>query len=131
MTFQVQSCLLTCWTVREWDVVICDIVEEMDLFFFEKQCGCNGVDWSVAPALVEETTIMVKCVEEVKVRLGPQPIETSDFKVGPLIRCYQHLQDRESYKNHSRSGSGCKIFRRRRSRSPWSCPPQYALGAPS
>jgi hypothetical protein len=40
--------------------------------------------WSVAPTLVEESTILVKRFEIVGVGFRSQPIEVTNFKVGPL-----------------------------------------------
>ena len=59
MTLQLHPLVITCWTMRERDVVIGDVVEEMDLVFLEKQAGGNGVDRSVTPPLIEEPTIMI------------------------------------------------------------------------
>lgn len=41
-------------------MVISDIVEEVNLVFFEKETGSDGVDWSITPSLVEETTVLVE-----------------------------------------------------------------------
>lgn len=38
----------------------------------------------ISPSLVEESTIFIQYVEEVGVRLGAEPIQVGDFKVGPL-----------------------------------------------
>lgn len=46
--------------VCEGDMVVGDIVEEMNLVLVEKQAGGDGVDGSIAPTLVEETTIPVE-----------------------------------------------------------------------
>lgn len=39
------------------------------------------MDGRVTPALVEETTILVKMVKEVKVGLATKPVEVTDLKV--------------------------------------------------
>ena len=41
MTFQPQPGLLPRGTVREGDVVVCDVVEEVDLIFVEEEAGAN------------------------------------------------------------------------------------------
>lgn len=84
MTSQIQSRLLTGWAVGEGNVVVSNLVPEMDLFFLEQYAGRDGVDWCVAPSLIEETAIPVERLEVVKVLFGPQPVQASDFKVGPL-----------------------------------------------
>jgi len=84
VTFQVQASLLSSRTVREWDMIICNVIEEVDFFFFEKQTCGNGVDWSITPTLVEEPTIFIKSLEVVQVGFWPEPVEITNFKVRPL-----------------------------------------------
>lgn len=50
-------------------MVICDVVEEVDFIFPKEEAGGDGVDWSVAPSFVEETTVFVKSFEKVDVGL--------------------------------------------------------------
>lgn len=38
----------------------------------------------IAPALVEEAAVPVQALEKVDVRLGPEPVEITNLKVGPL-----------------------------------------------
>jgi hypothetical protein len=55
--------------VREGDVVVCNVVEEMDFVSVEqKTCG-DRVHGSITPSLVEEATIFVEGVKEVEVSL--------------------------------------------------------------
>lgn len=42
-------------TVCEWNMIISDVVEEVDLILFEHQGCSNRMDWSVTPALIEES----------------------------------------------------------------------------
>lgn len=70
--------------MREWDVVVSNIVEEMNLFLLqEKTCG-DGVNGSIAPTFVEESTILVKSLEVIQVCFGSQPVEIANFEIGPL-----------------------------------------------
>lgn len=43
--------------------------------------------WRIAPSFVKETALMVQKVEIVQISIGPQPVQTADFKVRPLIIC--------------------------------------------
>jgi len=42
------------------------------------------VNGSIAPALIEETAILIEGLKEVEIRLGTEPLEVADFEVGPL-----------------------------------------------
>ena len=84
MTFQLHPFVVARGAVGEWDVVVGNVVEEMHFFLLQEQGGGNGVDRSIAPSLIEESTVMVERVEVVEVGFGPQPVEVADFKVGPL-----------------------------------------------
>lgn len=53
----------------EWNVVIGDVVEEVNLVAMQGQPCSNRMDWRVTPAFVEKATILVKAVEEVKIGL--------------------------------------------------------------
>jgi hypothetical protein len=85
VALQIQAGLLAGWTVSEWDMVVSNVIEEVDFFLLEeKTCG-NGMDWSIAPTLIEETSILVELLEVVSVGLGSKPIQIANFEVGPLI----------------------------------------------
>ena len=87
MTTQLVSQLLSRGAMGEGDVVVCDVVEEVDLILLQHQRRGDGVDWSIAPSLVEETAILVERCEVVDISLGPQPLQATDFEVGPLNIC--------------------------------------------
>lgn len=53
--------------MREWDVVVCDIVKEVDFGFIEQETRSDRVDWCITPSFVEETAVFVECFEEVDV----------------------------------------------------------------
>lgn len=53
--------------MREWDVVICDVIEEMDFVLVEEETSRNRMHWSVAPSLVEKSTVLVERLEEIDV----------------------------------------------------------------
>lgn len=69
MTFQLFPQGVASRAMCEGNVIVCNIVEEMDLILFEHQPCCNGVHRSVAPALIEESAIAVERLEEVEVSL--------------------------------------------------------------
>jgi hypothetical protein len=72
--------------VREWVVVICNIVEEVDLLFFQHQRSSERVNRCITPALVEEATSLIESLKIVDVLLGPEPVEVAYLKIGPLLR---------------------------------------------
>lgn len=84
MATQVQPRLLIARAMGEGYVVVGDLVEEVNLLLLEHGGRSNGVDGRIAPSLIEEATILVQGREVVNVRLGPQPFQAADFKVGPL-----------------------------------------------
>lgn len=84
MASQIQSCLLTCWAVGEGNMIVGDFVPEVDLVLGKQDAGSDGVDGCVTPSFVEETALAVESLEVVEVLLGPEPGQTSDFKVRPL-----------------------------------------------
>jgi len=84
VTLQFQSLLLAGWAMGKWNVVVGDVLEEVDFIFVQEKTGSNRMDWSIAPTLVEESTILVKRFEKVGVGFRSQPIEVTNFKVGPL-----------------------------------------------
>lgn len=70
--------------MRERNMIVCNVVEEVDLFLFQHKSSSNGVDRSIAPSLIKETTVLVQRLEIIKVCLGPQPVQVTNLKVGPL-----------------------------------------------
>jgi hypothetical protein len=82
---EVKSSLLTRGAVSEWNVVVCDIVEELDLILVQEQTRSNRVDRRVTPSLVEEATILVQRFEKINVGLASKPFQAADLKVRPLI----------------------------------------------
>jgi len=69
VALQILSVLLASRAVREWDMVVRDVVEEMDLIFRKHESGGDGVNRCVAPSLVEEATVLIQRFKEVNVRL--------------------------------------------------------------
>lgn len=55
------------------NVVIGNVVEEVEFVLVEEKTGCDGVDRSIAPALVKETTLVVEVIEEVNVSRRAEP----------------------------------------------------------
>lgn len=60
----------------EWYVVVGNVVEEVNLVLGKHQTGGDGVDWSVTPALVEETTLVVEVVEVGDVSIRSEPVKS-------------------------------------------------------
>lgn len=74
MALRLKPCLLASWAVRKGDVIVGDVVEEVDLFLLEEEAGCNGVDWSITPAFIEEPAISIERFEKINVRLRSEPL---------------------------------------------------------
>lgn len=72
--------------MREGDVVVGDIVEEVDLVLLQQEGSGDGVHGSISPPLVEESTVLIKRFEKVNVCLRTQPIQVANLKVGPLLK---------------------------------------------
>jgi hypothetical protein len=111
VAFQFLPQTITSWAVCEWDMIVCDVVEEVDLLSFEHQGSGNRVDRRIPPALIEESAVKVERVKEVEVGFGAQPVQVANFEIGPLQvvrRC----------KNQgmvcSQSGNGCRSCHRHR-----------------
>lgn len=49
--------------MREWNVVIGNVIEEMDFLFLEQKSGCNGVHRSITPSFVEESAVFIQGLE--------------------------------------------------------------------
>lgn len=75
--------------MREWYVVVCNVVEEVDFFLFEEKPSTNRMDGRISPTFVEETTVFIEAVEVVGVGLRSKPVEIANFKVGPLCNICQ------------------------------------------
>lgn len=69
MTFQFLPQSVASGAMRKRNVIICNIIEEVKFILFEHQTSGDGMDGSIAPALVEETSIAVEGIEEVDVGL--------------------------------------------------------------
>ena len=85
MTAKLCSNTLSRGAVGEWDVVVRNVVEEMDLFLLEHETCGNRVHWSITPSLVKETTVLVQSIKVINVRLRAQPVQATNLKVGPLL----------------------------------------------
>ena len=84
MTLVVQSVLLAGRAVGEGNVVVGNVVEEVNLLLLEGKTSSDRVNGSITPALVEETTVPVELLKVVEVGRAAEPVEVSDFEVGPL-----------------------------------------------
>ena len=65
--FQVEAALLARGAVRERDMVVGDILEEMDFFFLEEEACGDGVHGGVTPPLIEEAAVFVELLKVVEV----------------------------------------------------------------
>jgi hypothetical protein len=70
--------------VSEGDVVIGNVIEEVDLIFRKEKRGSNGVDRSITPAFVKESSVLIKRFEIVSICLTAQPVQVANLEVGPL-----------------------------------------------
>jgi hypothetical protein len=77
----VETVLLAGRTVGEGNVVVCNVVEEMDLLLLQHQRRGQRMDRRIAPTLVEETTGVVEGLEVVDVLLGAEPVQVADLEV--------------------------------------------------
>jgi hypothetical protein len=84
MTFQIQSRFLASRAMGKWYMVVGNVVKEMYFFLLQKKTGSNGVDWSIAPTLIKESSVLIKGIEVVEICLRPEPVKVANFKVGPL-----------------------------------------------
>ena len=50
-------------------MVVCDVIEEVDLLFLQKECRCDGVDRCITPSLVKKATVVVERLEIIYVSL--------------------------------------------------------------
>lgn len=113
----------------EWDVVVSDVVEEVDLFLLQEETGGDRMDRGVAPSFVEEAAVFVEVGKEINVCLGSKPVEVSNFEIGPLLRVSTISSINTG--EHSQSGSGCRSLHHRHSRNPGSFLRQHARGVSS
>lgn len=74
MTLQLQSFVLARRTMRERHVVICNVVEEVNLLLLEQECRRDGMHRGIAPSLVEEPPIPIQGAEEIQIRLRAKPV---------------------------------------------------------
>lgn len=84
MALRINPCLLTSRAVREGDVIVCDIIEEVNFFLLQEETGCNGMNRRIAPAFIEKSTCLVERFEIIHVRLRSEPLKASNFKIRPL-----------------------------------------------
>jgi hypothetical protein len=116
VTLQVQSGLLASWAVGEWNVVVGNVVEEMDFVLVKEKTSSNRMYGSITPTLVEESTILVERFEVVEVGFRSEPIEVTDFEVGPL-----RIHISKDFWKIIRDlpyGNGCRSLRHHHSRNP-------------
>lgn len=55
--------------MAERNMIVRDIVEEVDVFLVEHERCSDGMHRSVTPSFVEEATILIEFLEEIKIRL--------------------------------------------------------------
>jgi hypothetical protein len=53
--------------MRKWHMIISNVVEKVNFTFIEHQRCCNAVNRSIAPSLVEETTVLIKMLEVIDI----------------------------------------------------------------
>lgn len=87
MAFIVQSLLLCCRTMCEWNMPVSNIVEKVYFLLLQQKARGNGMHRRIAPSLVKETAILIQHIEEIDVGFRSQPIKVTNFKIGPLVTC--------------------------------------------
>jgi hypothetical protein len=70
----------------ERDVIISNIVEEVDFLFFQEKTGGDGMYRCITPTFVEESTILIEGLKIVEICLRTEPVEVTNFKIGPLSK---------------------------------------------
>lgn len=83
MALQIQPRLLARGAMRKGHVIIRNLVEKVNLVLLQHQRSGNAVDRRIAPALVEESALMVEEVEVIHIRLAAQPVKTADLEIRP------------------------------------------------
>jgi len=68
----------------EWNMIVCNVVEEVDVSLVEHETGGNRVHGCITPSLVEETAVLVEALKKVKICLRPKPVKVANLKVRPL-----------------------------------------------
>lgn len=71
MTLVIQFVLLACRTMREGNMIVPNVVEEVYFLFLQHQTRSNGVNRCVTPSLVEEATVPIQRSKEVNIGLRP------------------------------------------------------------
>ena len=72
--------------MRERYVVVCNIVEKVNFFLLQEKTRGDGVNGSITPSLVKETTVLVELVKVIEISLRSEPVEVADFEIGPLVK---------------------------------------------
>lgn len=84
VTLQLCPKSLTGRTVREWNVIVGNVVEEVNLLLLQHEASSNRVHRSIAPPLIKEPAVLVQRLKKVNVRLRSQPVEATNLEIGPL-----------------------------------------------
>ena len=84
MTLVVKSELFTRWAMGKRNMVVGNVIEEVDLLLVQQKPGGDRVYGSIAPAFIEEASVLVQLGEEVDIGIGPQPVQVPYLEVGPL-----------------------------------------------
>ena len=79
--------------MRERHMVVGDVIEKVDFFFFKHEGGGNGVHRRITPALVKEATCTVEVVEVVDIGVRSEPVQISNFEIGPLQRTLAYVNE--------------------------------------
>ena len=69
--------------MREWHMIVSNIVEEVYFVLCKGQAGSDRVDRSISPSFVEKPTILIKGFEKVDVSFRSEPVQAPDFEIGP------------------------------------------------
>lgn len=65
-------------------MIVGNIVKEMNLLLLQEKPCSNGMNWCITPTFVEESSILIELLEEIRVGFGSKPVEVTNLKVRPL-----------------------------------------------
>lgn len=84
----------------------------MELVLRRKQCGADGMNRCIAPALVIEAAGLVEVFEELAVGFASPEVEIADLKVGPDWHAWRQVVNEcdkhEWFRWFAYSDSGCR-----------------------
>jgi hypothetical protein len=81
MTFVIQLELFSGWTMCKRYVIVCNVVEEMNLVLLQEKTCCNAVNWRIAPSLIKEAALLVKMLKVFQIFLRSKPFKACNLEI--------------------------------------------------